>query len=83
MSEVQEKNGGADAINAAGTEMSPAYGKRRVLSAESRRIVEQPGFVLHSHMYRESSLVVDVFTRDYGRVALLAKGAKRPASRCV
>ena len=81
MSEVQEKNGGADAINAAGTEMSPAYGKRRVLSAESRRIVEQPGFVLHSHMYRESSLVVDVFTRDYGRVALLAKGAKRPASR--
>ena len=78
----REKNGGADAINAAGTEMSPAYGKRRVLSAESSADrLQQPGFVLHSHMYRESSLVVDVFTRDYGRVALLAKGAKRPASR--
>ena len=45
------------------------------------RITEQPGFVLHSYVYRESSLVVDVFTRDYGRVALVAKGAKRPASR--
>jgi DNA repair protein RecO (recombination protein O) len=45
------------------------------------RIAEQPGFVLHSYVYRESSLVVDVFTRDYGRVALVAKGAKRPASR--
>lgn len=45
------------------------------------RVVEQPGFVLHSYVYKESSLVVDVFTRDYGRVALVAKGAKRPSSR--
>ncbi|EEO28156.2 DNA repair protein RecO [Oxalobacter formigenes HOxBLS] len=45
------------------------------------RVAEQPGFVLHSYVYRESSLVVEVFTRDYGRVALVAKGAKRPTSR--
>lgn len=45
------------------------------------RIVEQPGFVLHSYVYKESSLVIDVFTRDYGRVALVAKGAKRPTSK--
>lgn len=45
------------------------------------RIAEQPGFVLHSYVYKESSLVIDVFTRDYGRVALVAKGAKRPTSK--
>ncbi len=45
------------------------------------RIAGQPGFVLHSYVYRESSLVIDFFTRDYGRVALVAKGAKRPTSR--
>ena len=45
------------------------------------RIYEQPGFVLHSYMYKESSLIVDVFSRDHGRVALIAKGAKRPHSR--
>lgn len=45
------------------------------------RIAGQPGFVLHSYVYSESSLIIDVFTRDYGRVAMVAKGAKRPHSR--
>lgn len=44
------------------------------------RILEQPGFVLHSYPYRETSLIIDVLTRDHGRVALVAKGAKRPHS---
>ncbi|KIG04516.1 DNA repair protein RecO [Caballeronia concitans] len=44
------------------------------------RVSEQPGFVLHSHPYRETSLVIDVFSRDHGRIALVAKGAKRPHS---
>ena len=37
-------------------------------------------FLLHSTPYRETSLVVDLFTRDYGRIAAVAKGAKRPRS---
>ncbi len=45
------------------------------------RVSGQPGFVLHSRPYGETSLVVEVFTRDHGRVALMAKGAKRPGSR--
>ncbi|MGZ9710207.1 DNA repair protein RecO [Glaciimonas sp. GNP009] len=49
-------------------------------SAESR-IAGQPGFVLHSYPHRETSLILDVFTRDYGRIALVAKGAKRPLSK--
>ncbi|MGE8476132.1 MAG: DNA repair protein RecO, partial [Paraburkholderia hospita] len=37
-------------------------------------------FVLHSYPYRETSLIVDVLSRDHGRIALVAKGAKRPHS---
>jgi len=45
------------------------------------RVTSQPAFVLHSYPYKETSLIVDVFSRDYGRVALIAKGAKRPHSK--
>lgn len=48
-------------------------------SAESRQ-EGQLAFVLHSHPYRETSLVVDAYTRDHGRVALMARGARRPRS---
>lgn len=44
------------------------------------RVTAQPGFVLHSYPYRETSLIIDVLTRDHGRIALVAKGAKRPHS---
>ena len=40
----------------------------------------QPAFVLHAYPYRETSLVVETFTRSFGRVPLVAKGAKRPRS---
>ncbi len=45
------------------------------------RVANQPGFVLHSYPYKETSLIVEVFTRDHGRVPLIAKGAKRPHSK--
>lgn len=38
-------------------------------------------FVLHSHDWSESSLILDLFTRDQGRVVAVAKGAKRPYSQ--
>ena len=50
-------------------------------TARDHRVTGQPGFVLHSYPYKETSLIVDVLTRDHGRVALVAKGAKRPYSR--
>jgi DNA repair protein RecO (recombination protein O) len=40
----------------------------------------QPGYVLHTYAYRETSLVVETFTRSHGRVAMVARGAKRPRS---
>lgn len=42
--------------------------------------VSAPAFLLHSTPYRETSLVVELFTRDHGRIAAVAKGAKRPRS---
>jgi DNA repair protein RecO (recombination protein O) len=55
--------------------------KRGRYSEKDSRIANQPGFVLHSYPYKETSLIVDIFSRDYGRVALIAKGAKRPHSK--
>ena len=37
-------------------------------------------FVLHTYPYRETSLIVEAFTRTFGRVSLLARGARRPRS---
>lgn len=42
--------------------------------------IEARAWLLHSTPYRESSLVVDLFTREHGRIAAVAKGAKRPRS---
>ena len=38
-------------------------------------------YVLHRYDWSESSLILDVFTREQGRVAVAAKGAKRPYSQ--
>jgi DNA repair protein RecO (recombination protein O) len=45
-----------------------------------RRVDQQAAYVLHSYPYKETSLIVEVFSRDHGRVALLARGARRPRS---
>jgi DNA repair protein RecO (recombination protein O) len=37
-------------------------------------------FVLHHYMWSESSLILDVFSRELGRLVLVAKGARRPYS---
>lgn len=52
----------------------------KIVSKEFR-VNEQPAFILHSYPYKETSLIVEVFSRDYGRIALIAKGAKRPHSQ--
>lgn len=38
---------------------------------------QDQAYVLHSRPYRNTSLILDVFTREYGRLSLVAKGAKR------
>ena len=46
----------------------------------TRRISDEPAFVLHRYDWSESSLILEVFTRRHGRIALVAKGAKKPSS---
>lgn len=48
--------------------------------AQKQRVDQQPGFILHTHPYRETSLIVELFARDHGRIGLVAKGARRPMS---
>jgi DNA repair protein RecO (recombination protein O) len=58
-----------------------ALPKRSRVPVRDHRVTGQPGFVLHSYPYKETSLIIDMMTRDYGRVAVVAKGAKRPHSQ--
>lgn len=46
----------------------------------TQRITAEPAYVLHRYDWSESSLILEVFTRHHGRIALVAKGAKRPSS---
>ncbi len=46
-----------------------------------KKIANEPAFVLHRYDWSESSLILEVFTRHHGRIALVAKGVKRPSSQ--
>jgi DNA repair protein RecO (recombination protein O) len=70
----------ADAVTAPAPVPAPKAERRRTPARDSR-VLGQPGFVLHSYPYKETSLIVDMFTRDHGRIGVVAKGAKRPLSK--
>jgi DNA repair protein RecO (recombination protein O) len=41
----------------------------------------QPAFILQQRKFRETSLIIDVLTRDFGRISLLAKGVRKAKSK--
>lgn len=45
------------------------------------RVDDAAAYLLHTHPFSESSLILEIFARDYGRLALLARGARRPRSQ--
>lgn len=49
-------------------------------SVSTHRQDNQSVYVLHTYPFKETSLVVELFARDFGRVATTAKGARRPRS---
>jgi len=51
-----------------------------VLQTSSQRQSQQAVYVLHTYPYRETSLIVELFSRDFGRMTTNAKGARRPKS---
>lgn len=81
---AQAVDGAADTAMPAGPATPISRRGRGAASAlparRTRRISGQQAFVLHQYPYSESSLIVDLFTRDHGRLMALAKGAKKPTS---
>ena len=51
------------------------------MATSKTRVHDEPAFVLHRYDWSESSLILETFTRHHGRVALDAKGVKRPSSQ--
>ena len=45
-------------------------------SADARRVQLQPAYVLHHRPYRDTSRILELFTRDHGRVVVFARGAR-------
>lgn len=45
------------------------------------RVECQPAFVLHARPYRDTSLIVDLMTREAGRVGAVVRGARSQKSR--
>lgn len=45
------------------------------------RVHKEPGFVIHTRPYSETSLYVELFSRQYGRLTTIAKGARRQKSK--
>ena len=46
----------------------------------SNRTEEEHAFVLHTYPFQDTSVIVEAFSRQHGRVGLVAKGARRPKS---
>jgi len=44
------------------------------------RISEQEAYALHTYSYRETRLIAELFTRQYRRIGVVEKGARRPNS---
>ncbi len=46
-----------------------------------RRVQQQPGYILHRRPFRDSSQILDIVTRDHGRIAVVARGSRAAKSR--
>jgi DNA repair protein RecO (recombination protein O) len=47
---------------------------------KAERVALAPGFVLHQRAWRETSRVVEIWSREHGRLGLVARGVRRPRS---
>ena len=47
----------------------------------TRRVQQQPAYVLHHRPFRDSSQLLDVISRDHGKVSLVARGSRSAKSK--
>jgi DNA repair protein RecO (recombination protein O) len=52
-----------------------------MIRVNNARVSLQPAYVLHRRPYRDSSLLLELFTPEHGRVGLVARGARAAKSR--
>lgn len=53
---------------------------RKTARSKGKGVHNEPAYVLHRYEWSESSLILELFTRNLGRIAVVAKGVRRPAS---
>jgi recombinational DNA repair protein (RecF pathway) len=46
-----------------------------------RRIQLAPAYILHHHPYRDTSRILEVITREHGRLSLFARGVRGPKAK--
>jgi DNA repair protein RecO (recombination protein O) len=51
------------------------------MTAHARRAQLAPGYILHSYPYRDTSRILEVLTRDAGRMSLFARGVRGPKAK--
>ena len=51
------------------------------MTRNPRRIQLTPGYILHHRPYRDTSRILEVVTRDHGRLTLFARGVRGPKAR--
>ena len=51
------------------------------MTRNARRIQLTPGYILHHRPYRDTSRILEVVTRDHGRLALFARGVRGPKAK--
>ena len=49
-------------------------------ASRGRRVELEPAYLLHQRDWRDSSRIIEFYARDHGRIALFAKGVRRPGS---
>src|SRR5579862_6239026 len=51
------------------------------MSRAAHRVDFACGYVLHQRPYRDTSLIVELYTRDFGRLSAFARAARGPRAR--
>src|SRR5579863_6230168 len=51
------------------------------MTAHPRRVLLAPGYILHHWPYRDTSRILEVLTRDHGRLTLFARAVRGPKAR--
>ena len=51
------------------------------VSKHSRRVQLTPGYILHHHPYRDTSRILEVLSREFGRLTVFARGVRGPKAK--